>query len=71
MNKFEIIIVTLPDRERPVAEIYYDNMHWVEISEETDEPVIQFYRHPSMPYWEFDLDEALEVLARAKAKLLD
>ena len=70
MNKFEIIIASLPNKERLVAEIYYDNMYWVQISQETDELVIQFYPHPRQTYWEFSLDEALEILNRAKSKLL-
>ena len=37
MDKFRIIIASLPDRERPVAEIAYENVQWVEISQETDE----------------------------------
>jgi len=37
MGKFEILIVSLPHRERLVAEIYYDNMYWVQISQEEEE----------------------------------
>lgn len=70
MNKFEIIIVSLPEKERLVAEIYYDNMYWVQISQETDELIIQFYAHPTQKYWEFPLDEALGALQQAKKRFL-
>ncbi len=43
MNEAEKMIASLPHRERPVAEIFYNNMYWVQISQETDELKIQFY----------------------------
>jgi hypothetical protein len=46
-------------------------MYWVQISQETDEPVIHFYSHPRGNCWDFHLEEALEVLEVAKKKLLD
>lgn len=72
MDKFEIIVASAPDRERLVAEIYYDNMFWVEISQEETGPlVVQFYPHPKEKYWEFTFDEAEKILAKAKKALLD
>jgi hypothetical protein len=71
MESFEIIIASIPYRERVVAEIYYKNMYWVEISQEEEELVVQFYPHPNEKCWEFSLDEALEALVLAKKKLLD
>ena len=53
MSKFRITIASLPDRERLVAEIIYDGVQWAEISQETDEVVVQFYSHPNQEYWEF------------------
>jgi hypothetical protein len=70
MNKFEIVIASLPHREHLVAEIYYNKMYWVQISHENEEPVIQFYPHPSEKYWEFSFDEALKILEEAKNELL-
>jgi hypothetical protein len=69
MKGFEIKIASVPHRERLVAEIYYNNNHWVEISDEQEELMVQFYRHPIKRYWEFPLEEALEVLERAKKRL--
>jgi len=71
MNKFEIMIATLPHRERPVAEIYYKKMYWVQISQETDVFIIHFYSHPSEKSWDLSLDEALEAIDKAKEKLLN
>ena len=42
----------------------------MEIFQETDKLIIQFYSHPRQQYWEFPFDEAMEVLEQAKKKLL-
>lgn len=70
MKKFEIIIASLPHRERLVAEVYYNNMYWAQISQEQLELVVNFYSHPTEAYWEFSLEEAMQVLEQAKNKLL-
>ena len=70
MDKFEIVIASLPNKERLVAEIYYDNMYWVQISQEQEEMVIQFYPHPNEKYWEFPYEKALETLLEAKKMLI-
>jgi len=71
MKGFEIIIASLPDREKVVAEIYYNNVQWLEISQETDKLLIQFYPHPRQEYWEFQFDEAMATLQEAKKNLLE
>lgn len=72
MEKFRITIASLPDRERPVAEILYEGFQWAEISEEIDdELIIRFYSHPQEKHWEFLYDEALQILEQAKNKLLE
>ena len=70
MSNFEVIIASLPTREYVVAEIYYNDEQWVEISQETGELRIQFYSPLRGGYWEFSCEEALQVLERAKKRLL-
>ena len=43
MNKFEIEVASLPDRENLVSEIFYENVQFAEISQETGELRIQFF----------------------------
>lgn len=69
MEKFRITLASLPDREHLVAEVLYDGIQWAEISQETDEFIVQFYPHPSKNHWEFPFNEAIEVLEKAKEKL--
>ena len=67
---FEITIVSLPDRENLVAEIYYKNVGWVEISAEIPHQfVVAFCNTDKGNYWEFSYDEAIEVLEEAKNRL--
>lgn len=71
MGKFRITIARLLDRERLVAEILYEGVQWAEISQEAvDGLIIQFYSHPRKKYWEFPLDEVLEVIEETKKRLL-
>lgn len=72
MNKFRITVASLPDRENLVAEISYDGFQFAEISQETDHQlVIQFYRHPKNEYWEFSYNEILEIIEKAKKRLIE
>ena len=70
-KNFRIVIASLPNRENCVCEIYYNHVQWVEISQETEEVIIQFYSYPDQDYWEFPLDVALEVLEKAKKRYLE
>lgn len=71
MEKFRITIASLPDREHVVAEILFEGVQWAEISQEADnELIIQFYSHPRKKYWEFSYDEAMQILEKAKEKLI-
>jgi len=71
MNDFEIIVASLPDNENLVVEIYYRNMYWVQISQETGEIIVQFYSHPQQKCWEFLLEDALFILEKAKKRFLE
>lgn len=71
INRFSIIIASVPYRNNCVCEIYYDNVQWVEISKEDHEVIMQFYPHPTQPYWEFPAEVALEVLKNAHTKFLN
>ena len=69
-GNFKITVGSLPDRENLVAEIYYKNKGWVEISAETpNEFIIAFCNCDKENYWEFPFDEAMEVLQEAKNRL--
>ncbi|WP_316356148.1 hypothetical protein [Candidatus Neptunichlamydia sp. REUL1] len=67
---YRIVIADMPDKEDPVAEIYYKNENWVVISyEDHGYFVAEFFNNESSSYWEFPYDEAMEVLEEAKNHL--
>ena len=69
---FEIIIASLPDRENLVAEIFYKNTEWVEISAETPHKyVVCFCNTDDGNYWEFPFEEAMDVFQQAKDMLAE
>lgn len=68
INKFRIVVASVPYREELVCEIYYDSNHWVEIYEEEKELHIIFFSNPVTEDWDFKLDEAFEILEIAKKK---
>jgi hypothetical protein len=69
-DNFDITVASLPDREELVAEIYYNHDQWVEISQEHEQLIVQFYAPLNTNCWEFSFDQALETLKQAKKKLL-
>ena len=71
MEKFCITVASLPDREHLVSEIMYEHRQWLEISEETEVFLVQFYWYPDQKYWEFSLDEALQIIEQAAQRLID
>jgi len=66
----EIIIASLPDREKLVAELWYENKQWGELSQEQDIIKLELYSNPGDKYWIFEFDEVLEALKQAKRKLI-
>ena len=69
MKRFEVIIASFPDKEHVVAEIWHGDIRWVEISQETDQLIIEFYLQRKK-YLEFQYDEAFKALKWARNHLL-
>lgn len=69
-EEHKIIIADVEDKEEPVAEVYYKNKGWAEISAENPSKfIIAFCNNNEENYWEFPYEEAMEVLAEAKEYL--
>ncbi|WP_316357478.1 hypothetical protein [Candidatus Neptunichlamydia sp. REUL1] len=67
---WEIILSDPPDKEEPVAEIYYKNEQCFEINyEDYGFFVTKFYNKRDANYWEFPYEESIEVLQEAKDHL--
>ena len=71
LEQFRLIIASLPDRDQCVCEIYYRHVQWAELRIEGSQIIAQFYSGPRESYWEFPLNIAMQILKKAKDKLLD
>lgn len=67
--KFKFLIVSDQEREKVFCEIYYEDEILAEISQEKEKPEIALFSHPKK-WWEFSLEEFLEVLEKAEKHLL-
>jgi|LSQX01.2.fsa_nt_gb hypothetical protein len=67
MREFDILITCPPDRNNLVAEIWYAETLVAEINQETEMLEIEFYLTERTI---FNLSEFLEVLEKAKNKLM-
>lgn len=65
---FETLIVSDVDRENLIAELFYKNEQWAELSKEGEEVMVYFYSHPTKDYWEFPFDLAMEQLNSARER---
>lgn len=67
-----IQLASLPDRENLVAELWYGDEQWGEVSRETEKLKLELYPKPSGESgkaWTFELDEVLEKLQEARTRL--
>ncbi|MBI1925324.1 hypothetical protein HYR99_13865 [Candidatus Poribacteria bacterium] len=69
-TKMEITIGSISDRENLVAELWYDNVLWCEISQEEADLTLEIYPHPTGKPWTFLFEEAFAFLHQAKRKLV-
>ena len=67
MNKFNIEISSVPDRNKLVAEIWYEKNLIAEINQEHDNLEIELYSTQKVT---FDYHEFLKILETAKNKLM-
>ena len=67
---FEIIIASSTDREKVACEIYFHNELLAEISQETDELLLELYAPQAKKWWDIPLDQFQKILEDAKRHLL-
>jgi hypothetical protein len=69
-DNFAIEIASVPDREQLVAEIWWQDQQCCELSQEGDHLILELYPNQTGDAWRFTYDEFLEVLSRARDRLL-
>lgn len=70
-NKYELLIVSSPEREKVYCEIYYEGKILSEISKENKDFLIEIYSYPiKKKWWKVSLIEFQEILEIGKKYLL-
>jgi hypothetical protein len=64
-----ITIASVPDREKLVAELWYNQELWGEISQETGELILEIYPNPACSQHQLKCEELLMAVQQAKAQL--
>jgi hypothetical protein len=64
-----ISIASPPDRERLVAEIFFGDVQWAELNQESDILELEFYPRPDGQPWRIEFSNAINALSEAKARL--
>ena len=62
MIKITSQVVSLPDREKSVVEIWADNHQVAEISFDTDKPIIEIYPQKNGEPWKLDFEQVLKIM---------
>jgi hypothetical protein len=70
MKPLTITLASLPDRDQLVAELWYDNELWGELSQEMGELELSIYPKPDGQVWQLRTDEVIQALQEARDKLL-
>jgi hypothetical protein len=70
MNKYRICISSPPDRDKLVVEIFFKNIQWAEVNQETGTLEVEFYPRPDGQPWKIDFSDVIASLQEAKLKLL-
>lgn len=58
-----------PDRENLVVEVFFDDIQWAEVNQESGEFEVEFYPRPDNKPWRVPLATIVDVLERVKDEL--
>ena len=68
---FEIFVASVPDREKVVVEIRYNNAQLAELSNERESLDLELYPNPYGGPWRVSFEDFVLALAKAKERLLN
>lgn len=67
---YRICISSPPDRSKLVAEIFFGDVQWAEINQESSELAVEFYCRPDAEPWSLSFSTATAALDEAKRQLI-
>ncbi len=65
-----VIIARTPNSKQLIAQLWYENEQWGEISQQQGEFKLEIYSKPNGRSWQLKYEQALKVIQEAKDKLL-
>ena len=68
-KEMRVCISSPPDRANLVAEIFFGDEQWAELSQEQEALELEFYPRRSKEFWHLTLDEVMLALKEAKNRL--
>jgi len=71
MNYLSVTIASVPDRENVVAELWYQDQLWGELSYENNEFQLEIYPSSKGEAWNFNYEKILQSIINAKEKLVN
>jgi len=71
MNYLSVSIASVPDRENVVAELWYQDQLWGELSYENNEFKLEIYPSSKGDAWNFNYEKVLQSIINAKEKLVN
>jgi hypothetical protein len=69
-DKMSVDIASPPDREKLVAEVFYNHAKWAEISRQSGRLTLELYPRQDGKPWSFGYDEAIKTLVCARKRLI-
>jgi hypothetical protein len=68
-ERMRICISSPPDREKLVAEIFFENEQWAELNQEHSQPTLEIYPRKDCRPWSLPFQAVAEALSMAKERL--
>jgi len=69
-DKMSVDVASPPDREKLVAEIFYEREQWAETARESGRLTLELYPRRDGKPWAFDYDAAIKTLVCARKRLI-
>ena len=70
-KNIKIELCSPTDREKLVATVMVDGEQWVELNQESEDLMVEFYSRTNGKPWSLTYEECIEILLKAKELLIN
>lgn len=67
---WRVTVASPPDREGLVAEVFFGDVQWAEINQDSGTLEVEFYPRPDGGFWCLPLETVFAALLDAKSRLI-